>query len=73
MRVHLIRMETIEAFTNKNAQSRVSFDQWCTKLKYAEWEVPADMQVTFPSTDLLGSGSSRVIFDIGGNKYRMIG
>ena len=31
------------------------------------------MQATFPSADLLGKGSNRVIFDIGGNKYRMIG
>jgi mRNA interferase HigB len=31
------------------------------------------MQLIFPSTDLLGKGSSRAVFDIGGNKYRMIG
>ncbi|WP_461401650.1 hypothetical protein [Flavitalea sp.] len=30
------------------------------------------MQVTLPSTDLLGYGSSRAGFDIEGNKYRMI-
>lgn len=73
MKVHLIRKETIEAFAQQNTQSRVSFDEWLTKLKYADWEVPADMQITFPSTDLLGKGSSRAVFDIGGNKYRMIG
>jgi mRNA interferase HigB len=31
------------------------------------------MQITFPGTDLLGDGSNRAVFDIGGNKYRMIG
>ena len=30
------------------------------------------MQATYRSTDFLGNGSSRVVFDIGGNKYRMI-
>lgn len=73
MNVHLIRKETIEAFAKQNAQSRVSFEEWCTKLKYADWAIPEDMQATFPSTDLLGKGSSRAVFDIGGNKYRMIG
>lgn len=72
MKVHLIRRETIETFAAQNAQSRQSFKEWLTKLKYADWDIPEDMQVTFPSTDLLGNGSSRAIFDIGGNKYRMI-
>lgn len=73
MKIHLIRRDTIEAFAQQNAQSRVAFKEWLSKLKYADWEVPADMQVTFPNTDLLGKGSSRAVFDIGGNKYRMIG
>jgi len=73
VKIHLIRKETIETFTKENAQSRVSFDEWCTKLKYADWEIPSDMKVTFPNTDFWGKGSSRAVFDIGGNKYRMIG
>lgn len=72
MKVHLVRRETIESFTKQNAQSRVAFNEWLLKVKYADWNVPADMQVTFPSTDLLGNGSNRAVFDIGGNKYRMI-
>lgn len=72
MKVHLVRKETIEAFARQNAQSRVGFEEWGTKIKYADWQVPADIQVTFPSTDLLGNGSNRAVFDIGGNKYRMI-
>jgi mRNA interferase HigB len=73
MKVHLIRKETIETFVKQNAQSRVSYENWFIKLKFANWETPADIQVTFPSTDLLGNGSNRAVFDIGGNKYRMIG
>lgn len=72
MKVHLIRKETIEEFARHNAQSRTSFNEWLTKIKYADWEVPADIQATFRSTDLLGKGSNRAVFDIGGNNYRMI-
>jgi mRNA interferase HigB len=72
MKVHLIRKETIEGFARQNAQSRASLEEWLTKVKNADWEKPADMQATFRSTDLLGKGSSRAVFDIGGNNYRMI-
>ena len=73
MKVHLIRKETIEDFAKANAQSRTSFKEWLTKVKYADWGKPGDMQATFPSTDLLGKSSNRAVFDIGGNNYRMIG
>lgn len=72
MKIHLIRKETIEEFTKGNAQSRASFSEWLTKIKYADWSKPGDMQSTFPSTDLLGNSSNRAVFDIAGNKYRMI-
>ena len=73
MRVHLIRRESIEAFSKQNAPARVPMNEWCAKIKYADWKIPADIQGTFPRTDLLGKGTCRVVFDIGGNNYRMIG
>ena len=72
MKVHLIRKETVEDFAKHNSKSRVPFKEWLTKIKYADWKNPNDIQDTFPSTDLLGSGSNRAVFDIGGNNYRMI-
>ncbi|WP_018629344.1 type II toxin-antitoxin system HigB family toxin [Niabella aurantiaca] len=73
MKVHLIGKETIEDFVRHNAQSGASFAEWLIKVKYGDWDSPADIAATFPSVDLLGNGSNRVVFDIGGNKYRMIG
>ncbi|MEO6833915.1 MAG: type II toxin-antitoxin system HigB family toxin [Chitinophagaceae bacterium] len=72
MKVHLIRKKAIDDFTRQNAQGRNVFEEWCIKLKYADWETPADIKRTFPSTDLLGNGSNRAVFDIGGNKFRLI-
>jgi len=73
MRIHLIRKDTIEQFASENTQSRGPFEEWLTKLKYADGESTYDMKFTFPSVDLLGNGSNRAVFDIGGNKYRLIG
>jgi mRNA interferase HigB len=45
---------------------------WLSTIKYADWSQPHDIQLTFGSSDLLGKGSNRIVFDIGGNNYRMI-
>lgn len=72
MKVHLIRRETIEEFAIQNARSRISFEEWLSKLKYANWKKPTDIIATLGSADLLGKSSNRVVFDIAGNAYRMI-
>ena len=72
MKVHLIRIETIENYVLSNARSRSSFEDFLEKLKHASWLKPLDMRSTFGATDLLGKGSNRAVFDIGGNAYRMI-
>jgi mRNA interferase HigB len=72
MRVHLIRKETIEEYVKEHARSKPSFEEWLSALKSAEWKKADDIQLTYGSSDLLGRGSNRVVFDIGGNKYRMI-
>ncbi len=72
MKVHLIKMQTIVDFTESNSKSRVPFEHWLTVLKYADWEDPKDIILTYNSADNLGSSSNRVVFNIGGNNYRMI-
>ncbi|WP_026629317.1 type II toxin-antitoxin system HigB family toxin [Dyadobacter alkalitolerans] len=72
MKVHLIKRRSIEDFVNINAPARQSFGDWLNKIKYADWQQPEDMKSTFNSVDLLGKGSNRVVFNVGGNNYRMI-
>ena len=72
MRVHLIKKQTIEDYAEHNAASRSPFRIWLAVIRFADWNAPADIQRTFASADLLGKGSNRVVFDIGGNNYRMI-
>ncbi len=72
MRVRLIKKKTIEDFAFKNANSRSSFRLWLSVIKVADWEISEHITATFGSADLLGNGSNRVVFDIGGNHYRMI-
>jgi mRNA interferase HigB len=68
----LIRKETVEIFVRKNVHSRASFQEWLTKLKHADWEIPGDIVGSFPTADLLGKGSNRVVFDVSGNRFRLV-
>lgn len=72
MRVHLIEEKTIRNYAQYDAGSKIPFEDWLSKLKRADWSKPSDIQDTFSSADLLGRGSQKVVFNIGGNNYRMI-
>ncbi len=72
MKVHLIKKQSIEEFITKNNQSKLSFEIWYSIIKRADWEIPGDIISTFKSADILGNNSHRVVFNIGGNKYRII-
>ena len=65
--IHLIlrtpNCSTIEQFEDL-------FNFWM--LKNANWNKPSDIFRTFGSADLLGNACSRVVFNIGGNEFRMI-
>lgn len=72
MIVHLIKKQTIEDYIQKNARSKESFEIWFSILNRADWNKPEEIISTFNSADILGNGSERVIFNIGGNNYRLI-
>ena len=43
---------------------------WHGLVSKADWAGPADVKAMFRSADFVGD--NRVIFDIGGNKYRLV-
>ena len=72
MKVHLIKKQSIEDYVLKNARSKASFEIWLSILKRVDWSEPIEIISTFNSADILGKGSDRVVFNIGGNNYRLI-
>lgn len=72
MKVHLVKRQSIENFAANNSQSRKPFEGWMSIINQVDWQVPQDMVCTFNSADILGESSSRVVFNIGGNNYRLI-
>lgn len=72
MKVHLVKRRSIEGFVGNNSQSRKPFDAWLYIIDQVNWQIPQDMVSTFNSADILGESSNRVVFNIGGDKYRII-
>jgi mRNA interferase HigB len=72
MKIHLIKKQSIEDYVAKNARARASFEIWLSILKRADWNEPNEIVSTFNKADIIGKGTNRVVFNIGGNNYRMI-
>ena len=72
MKACLIKRQAVEDFAAHHAHSRAAFALLLTAVKYANWNMPADLQQIFGAADLLGNGSNRVAFDIGDSNHRLI-
>jgi len=62
---------TVARFANRHADARKSLQRFLMVARNADWPHFPAVKATFPATDL-GKQSGRLIFDIGGNKYRLI-
>ena len=49
---------------------RSTLKAWHTEARTAEWSSPADVKAQYGTASILQDG--RVVFNIGGNKYRLI-
>lgn len=52
-----------------------AFDKFKDRVELSDWKSPNDIVKSFRTADTItckGSPFNRVVFDIGGNKYRMI-
>lgn len=63
-------IQLIEKFIRKHANSKASLSAWLEEAKEAEWKTPQDIKERYRSADFLSD--NRVIFDIGGNNYRLM-
>jgi len=74
MKVKLYREDTIEDYAAAHANAKKHFLGFLTAIRGADWAEPSDIIVTV-NGNLLGNGSNRVVFDLGGdgnNSFRVI-
>lgn len=71
--MRIIAVSTLKAFWSgkphlRDAQGPVL--AWYREVMHADWTKPADVKTQFRNASILRDG--RVVFNIGGNKYRVV-
>lgn len=63
-------LRTLQTFWTRHPNAKGPLTTWYKLARTAEWTTPHDVKQTFGSADFLAD--SRVVFDIGGNNYRVV-
>lgn len=63
-------ISTLHKYAEKHPDIKDALDDWYRKTKNADWSNFQDVKQTFNSVDY--AGNYRYIFDIKGNKYRLV-
>lgn len=67
---NIIAKKPLREFWEKHPDSAGALKAWYAEAKAAEWKSPTDIKAQFGSASILKD--SRVVFNICGNKYRLI-
>lgn len=69
--MQVIALRTLRRFWERHPQAEGPIRAWYAVVSRAHWTGPADVKRQFGSTvDFVGD--NRIVFDIGGNKFRLI-
>ena len=66
----IVARKMLRDFWTRHPDAKGPLTAWFHAVRQAEWTGPADIRAEFRSADFVGD--NRVIFDIGGNKYRLV-
>lgn len=67
--MHIISKKKLREFWEQHPKAKTSLEAWYQVAKRADWEKFAEVRKTLNSADLV---DRFVVFNIGGNKYRLI-
>jgi mRNA interferase HigB len=67
--MHVISKKKLREFWGIHPRAKASLEAWHQTAKHAEWAHFADVKRMFSTADVVGRF---VVFNIGGNKYRLI-
>lgn len=73
MKVNLVKWVNVLETVKNDKEMLNAFVKFYEKLKHITWDKPNDILHTFNSADIIKCEfSNRVVFNIGGNRYRLI-
>jgi len=68
--VNIVARRTLVEFWTLHPRAKGPLSAWYDLARAAEWRTPQEVRDDFNSVDFVGD--NRVIFDIGGNNYRLV-
>lgn len=67
--MRIIKRGALVQFWERHPDAKPSLESWYGVTRRANWRTPAEMKIVYPNADLVGR---RTVFNIAGNKYRLI-
>ena len=68
--MRIIAKRTLRAFWRRQPRAEQPLKSWYAIAAKADWSSPADVKTAYRSASLVGN--DRVVFNIGGNHYRLV-
>lgn len=68
--MRIIAKRTLRLFWQKHPAARSSLEAWHAEVKQADWRGPQEVKKRFRSASFIGD--NRIVFNIGGNRYRLV-
>lgn len=68
--MNVVALRTLQAFWDRHPNAKGPLTTWYRLVRAAEWKTPHDIRETFGAADFLAD--NRVVFDVGGNNYRVV-
>ena len=68
--MRIISRKTLREFWEKHPDARQPLQAWYADVKHANWKSPSDIKSIYQSASFIPN--NRVVFNIKGNKYRII-
>ena len=67
--MRIIKRGALEQFWHEHPNAKASLEAWYAVVRKASWKTPAEMKQVYHNADCVGR---RTVFNIAGNKYRLI-
>jgi mRNA interferase HigB len=67
--MRIIKRGALVQFWQDHPDAKASLESWYAVVRKADWKSPAELKKVYHNADLVGR---RTVFDIAGNKYRLI-
>lgn len=66
----VIARKALREYGDAHADAKAHLDAWFAEVRAADWSTPSDLKAKYRSASILKDG--RVVFNIAGNKHRLI-